>query len=181
MNLTAYDEDHLMEVLNSNSNCRDFNTEEVSRIAEFGKQRTMGRINGPMDDEPNDHVLTTDWHGFAKSEFGVDEVDEETSSARQTDSTVGRKTVNDVVLAHPNEAMSDGKDAVLFEDAVILQSGWLSTGDGRRTQAEKYVSDDYDDATPGSLWIPRSALEYFVVVKLGDEMVRPQAKLSDAM
>lgn len=152
-----------MELLNSNSNCRDFNVAEVARIAELGKQRTIDRIDGPMDDESNDYVLTTDWHNFAKSEFGVDE------------------TVNDVVLAYPNHSLSDSKDAVLFEEAVIVQSGWLDSGDGRRVQIEKYVSEDYDDATPGSLWIPRSALDYFVVIELSDEMVRPQAQLSDAM
>jgi len=63
------------------------------------------------------------------------------------------------------ERATDNAD--LFNDTVVAQNGWLTTGDGRRSQVRRQYNDDgFDGADVGQLWLPRSAQDYIAVIEV---------------
>lgn len=162
--IEAFSADHLREVLNSNKRCPDFPRDRVDRVVELAQQRASTRGDSALDDDAQDAIVTTDWTNFASGEFG-------------TNDTV----VNTTAIGTFKPGPSRRSHASLFTNTMVVQEPWLRTGDGRRTKVTEYVSDDFEDATPGEFWLPDSAREYVAIVRLSDELVHGQPTVADAM
>lgn len=161
----AYDKEHLLELINANSSCPDVAMDEVRRIIDLAERRAQlrGEKSG-LDDDKTDFVIATDWSGFASDEFGYDNGD-----------------VNQFALGVLNERASAGKRATLFNDTVVIQNGWLQTGDGRRASVQTYEDDDFDKADEGEMWIPISAQEYIAIIAISNELIHGDPSAADAM
>jgi hypothetical protein len=137
----AFDEDHLHELLKSNDSCATPARDEVERLDTLVEQRQDART------EPaRDCLIATDWSGFAADNFGFDNGE-----------------MNEFAMG-TYERATDNAD--LFNDTVVVQNGWLTTGDGRRSQVQQYNDDDFDGADVGQLWLPRSAQDYIAVIEV---------------
>lgn len=160
----AYTADNLYEILDANSAVPDeFGTANLERLVEIAQQRADARGN-PLEDDKQDCLIGTDWTGFAGNEFGYS----------------GGK-LNHFAFGVVQPGISSGKDATLFTDVQVVQQDWLETGDGRKTQLEQYVDDDYDGADPGEMWIPDGAAQYIAIVVLSNELVHGEPTAADAM
>lgn len=161
----AYTIDNLMELLEANSGAPDaFGRDNAERIVTLAQQRADAR--GEQSQLDSDHVeclIGTDWAGFAGDEFGYH---------------AGK--LNKWALGVLDVGRSMGRDATLFKDAVVVQQGWLETGDARYTQIEEYESD-FEGASRGELWIPRKAQDYIAIIALSPELIHGDASAADAM
>jgi hypothetical protein len=165
---TAYTLDNLAQLLDSNDATPDWITDDgvLQRIVDAAEQRAATRgEQSAMDDTDPDCLLVTDWYNWASDEWGHDTDD----------------TLNQVMLGVLNARASADRDAILFNDAVVLQTGWLRSGDDRRTQMRTYVDDDYADSDDGECWIPRNAAKYIAMIALSDELVHGTPNVTEAM
>lgn len=161
----AYDTDHLQELINANSSCPDVALDEVKRIVDLAERRAQLRgEDSSLDVSDTDCLIATDWTGFASGEFGYDNGE-----------------VNQFAMGVLNEEASSGKDATLFNETVVLQNGWLQTGDGRRSKVEEYEDEDFEKANPGDMWIPKGAQQYIAIIAISSELVHGVPDAADAM
>lgn len=162
----AYTLDNLQDILDANSSVPDLTREEIERLVDLAERRAGARgEQNALENAETDCIIATEWYNFAADEFGHD--------------TEG--TINNVAMGVLDMRASVGKDATLFTDTYVAQNKWLESGDGRCTQVEQYVDDDYDDATPGNMWIPQGAQEYIAIVKLSNELIHGSPQAADAM
>jgi len=158
----AYDEGHLQELINANDSCPDVAIDEVKRIMDLAERRAQIRgEESSLEAGAHDCVISTDWSGFASGEFGYDNGE-----------------VNQFAMGVYEK---DSGSATLFKDAVVLQNGWLQTGDGRRSKVEEYHDEDFDKASPGSFWIPKGAQDYIAIIAISGEAIHGEPDLADAM
>lgn len=160
----AYTESNLNQILDANDSFPEYiDADARERLLTLAQSRAAAR-GGPLEDEKTDTIIATDWGGFASGEFGFDGDD-----------------MNQVALGVLNYGASVGKGATLFTDVSVVQDGWLTTGDGRKTQTVEYVDEEYDNATPGNMWIPNGAQDYICIVTLSDELVHEDPTAAEAM
>lgn len=162
----AFAEDQLYDILDANSAVPDeFGTDNLERLLDIAKARADARgEDSALDADQTDCIICTDWTGFAGDEFGYS----------------GGK-MNKWAFGVLEADVSCGKNATLFSNTHVVQQDWLESGDGRKTQTEKYVDDDYDGANPGELWIPNGAQDYIAIVALDPELLHGEVDLADAM
>lgn len=161
----AYDAEHLQELINANDSCPDVAIDEVNRIVDLAERRAQLREEDSVYDATDtDCVIATDWTGFASGEFGYDNGE-----------------VNQFAMGVVNSDASSGKDATLFNETVVLQNGWLQTGDGRRSKVEKYEDEEFEKASVGDMWIPKGAQQYIAIIAIAPELVHGEPDLADAM
>jgi hypothetical protein len=162
----AFDDDHLAELVDANSSVPDWvdDPEVLQRIIEHAKGRASGRgEESALDSTEAECLITTDWNSFT-DDWGFDD-----------------GNANQVALGVFNEEVSSGKQADLFNETVIVQTGWLRTGDGRKSQSEAYLDEGYDNADEGEMWIPNGAQDYIAIIELTDELLHGEVTLADAM
>ena len=130
----AYGAEHLQELINANDSCPDVAIDEARRIVELVEQRVQS----------TNCIISTDWNGFASNEFGYDngEINQFAVGTHERDS--GRAT--------------------LFKDTVVLQNGWLQSGDGRRSKVEEYHDEEFEKSSDGDLWVPNNAQQYIAII-----------------
>lgn len=161
----AFSAENLQELLNANDSCPSIAIDEVERIVELAEQRAQLREeDSSLDAKDIDCVIATDWTGFAESEFGRD-----------------NSETNQFAMGVLNEEASSGKGATLFNETVVLQNGWLTTGDGRRSKIEEYVDDEFESASSGEMWIPKGAQEYIAIIAISPELIHGSPDVADAM
>jgi hypothetical protein len=164
--LQAYDVDHLTEVVESNSSAPDWLTgEAVERAAEYATQRAKNRgENSALDSGESHYLITTNWSSFT-DDWGF-----------------SGGSANQVAIGTLNETA--GEQADLFEDAEVLQTDWLRSGDGRKKQAELYedkeVVSEFNGSV-GDMWIPHAAQDYLCIIELTSELLHGEAELAEAM
>jgi hypothetical protein len=164
--LTAYDDEQLEDILDSNDSAPSIDSEQFERIMELARMRARGRGDSMDDGLERDEyecLICTDWDSFAGNEFGYD------------------GDVNQFALGIYDHDVSASKGASLFTDVSVIQHGWLSTGDGRKTQFERYEDDDYEQAEPGEMWIPNGAQDYICIVVLDPELLYEDPGAAEAM
>jgi len=118
----AFDDDHLAELVDANSSVPDWvdDPEVLQRIIEHAKGRAAGRgEESALDSTEAECLITTDWNSFT-DDWGFDD-----------------GNANQVALGVFNEEVSSGKQADLFNETVIVQTGWLRTGDGARARVRR--------------------------------------------
>jgi len=164
---TAYTIDNLEQLLNSNDAVPDWfcNRDILQRVVTTATSRAVSRGDeSALEETDVECLIVTDWHSWNKNNFGFDD-----------------GSVNQVALGVINVRATAGNDAILFNDSVILQTGWLRSGDGRRKQAATYVDDDFDQSEDGELWIPRGAAKYMSIIALSDELLHGDPTIAEAM
>jgi hypothetical protein len=162
----AYSDEHLDDLLEANSSTPDWvtNPQVLERIITHAKGRADGRgEESALDNTKAECIITTNWSAFT-DDWGYDDGD-----------------ANQVAIGVFNSDVSSGKGADLFTDTAILQTGWLRSGDGRKSQSEAYVDEGYDGANEGDMWIPDGAQEYVCIIELTDELLHGEPQLTDAM
>jgi len=159
----AFDDDHFAELVDANDSTPVWlnDPEVLERIIEYAKSRAASRgEESALDADEGDCLITTDWNSFT-DDWGFDD-----------------GNANQVAIGTFNADVSSGKQADLFNDTAILQTGWLRTGDGRKSQSEMY---QYDGANEGEMWIPEGAQSYICIVELTNELLHGEVTLADAM
>lgn len=142
--------------------CDDLTTEQAERIVDLAQRRV--HADSALEQHDTTCVLMTDWVSFAASEFGYD-----------------NDEMNTTAVGTYNHSASSGKNADKFDDVTVIQQGWLTTGDGRKTQMVEYVDDDFDKASPGEMWVPHGAQEYMCIVALDSTLVHDNPSVAEAM
>mgnify|MGYP000105399959 CR=1 FL=1 len=161
----AYTADNLEQILDANDSCPTIGPDELDRIIELAQQRADKRgEENALDEHQTDCLIATNWDGFAEGEFGRD-----------------NGQINQFAMGVYEEDISSGKGATLFTDTMVLQDGWLHSGDGRRSKVKHYIDDEYDNADRGEMWIPKGAQDYICIVKLSAELIHDDADASEAM
>jgi hypothetical protein len=155
----AYTADNFRQLLNANDDCPSLSDGELQRLLDLAQQRASAR-GEPLDDDQVDCLIATEWTGFTADEFGFDNGE-----------------ANQFAMGVFEGDVSSGKGADLFNDTVVVQNGWLTTGDGRRSQIEEYVDDEYDGADTGELWIPNGAQDYIAIIAISNELLSGNAEL----
>lgn len=162
---TAYDADQLADLLTANSDAPTISEGEVARIVELAQQRADARgEESALDETQMDCLIATEWDGFAGGEFGYD-----------------NGSLNQFAMGVFEEDVSAMQQASLFTDAVVIQDGWLTTGDSRRSQIVEYEDTEFEGSDEGELWIPDKAAEYICIIGLSDELVHGDIELGEAM
>lgn len=162
----AYTEANLREILDANENIPSINDEQFERLLDLAQRRAKARGNSVdtgLERGEHECLIATEWNSFAGNEFGYD------------------GDVNQFAFGIYDHGVSKGKGACLFTDVVVIQNGYLATGDGRKTQFERYVDEDYENAEDGEMWIPRGAQDYIGIVVLDPELLYGEAEAADAM
>lgn len=162
----AYDDDHLEQLLDANDAAPDWvsDSETVERITEHARGRADGRgEENALSSTETECLIVTNWNSFT-DDWGFSD-----------------GTSNQAALGIYNEEASSGKNADLFTDVVILQSGWLKSGDGRLSQSEYYEDEEWDDATPGEMWIPVGAQDYICIIELTTDLIHGEPTIEDMM
>lgn len=159
----AYGDDNLAQILDANDSVPEwFSGEAVQHAVDYAKHRASARgEDSALEDTETECLITTNWSSFT-DDWGHDD------------------GANEVALGILNERVSATTDAMLFNDTDILQTGWLQSGDGRRTQAERYVDKEFggDD---GEMWVPKNAAQYLCIIKLDDELIHGDVQMVEAM
>lgn len=163
MDLKAYDADHLAELVEANSSAPDWVSGDViDRIVEYAQQRAAARDEqSSLDADQTECIITTDWQNFT-DDWGF-------SSG----------SANQVAIGTYNSGA--GSKADLFENAEILQTQWLRSGDGRSKQAAEYEDGSDYDGKLGEMWIPHAAQDYICIIELTGELIHGEPELSEAM
>jgi hypothetical protein len=161
---TAFTEDNLRQILDSNEHCHDIPTKQFERLVDIAQHRADARGSALDDDSTECMIISGTWSEYAQNEFGFSD-----------------NSLNKIAFGELNHQASLGKDAVLFNNTQIVQAGWLESGDGRKSMLKMYEDDDYDGADSGELWIPKSAAEYLCVVKLDSELLYDGVEMQEAM
>jgi hypothetical protein len=160
----AFDDDHLAELVDANSSVPDWvdDPEVLQRIIEHAKGRAAGRgEESALDSTEAECLITTDWNSFT-DDWGYSDGD-----------------ANQVALGVYKEGVGDNAD--LFKDTTIVQSDWLRTGDGRKTQSEPYEDEEFEQSDEGELWIPHKAQDYVAIIELSGELLHGSPNAADAM
>jgi hypothetical protein len=165
---TAYTLDNFKQLLEAHDSAPEWlvkDDEHLERIVNLAEQRAGARgEQSALEEGETECLLATDWHGWASDEFGFD----------------GDES-NQVALGVLNARASADRDAILFNDTVVVQTGWLRSGDGRKTQMKPYVDEEYDNSSEGELWVPRGAANYIAIIALSSELVHGTPDLAEAM
>lgn len=157
--------DELRESINASSNCPDIAQDEAERLVDLAQRRAQTRgEESALDADSFECVITTDWTGFTSDEFDYD-----------------NGHVNEFAMGVYAQKASEGKEATLFKHTVVVQHGWLQTGDGRRNKVEEYVDEEFDKSGPGEFWVPNSAQAYMHIVGLSPQLVHGEPSAADAM
>lgn len=161
----AYTVEELHDMVDSNGSCPSLAMDEIERIVQLAEQRAGVRgEDSALEADKRECLIGTDWNGFAADEFGHDNGD-----------------VNQFAMALLEADTSKGKNATLFSNTAVIQNGWLTSGDGRRSKTRQYEDDDYDGSSIGELWIPNGAEEYIAIIELDPELYHGEWKMEDAM
>lgn len=161
----AYDKEHLQELINANDSSPNVAIDEVERLIDLAERRAQLRDEeSTFDADDKECIIMTDWSGFAADEFGYDNGD-----------------MNQTAIGILNTQASAGKYATLFNDTVVVQNGWLETGDARRAKIEQYNDEDFEQASEGEMWVPDKAQEYMAIIALDPGLVHDDPKAADAM
>lgn len=155
---TAYVADEFREMVNANDDCPSLADGEMQRLLDLAQQRAS--VRDGLEDDQSECLIATTWSGFTNDEFGFD-----------------NGSPNQFAMGVFEGNVSTGKGADLFTDTVVIQHGWLTTGDGRRNQVEAYLDEDYGNADEGDLWLPNGAQKYIAVIALSDELLRGDVNL----
>lgn len=162
----AYTDENLRQILDANDSVPSLNDEQFERLLDLARRRADGRGNSVdtgLEEHEHECLIATDWDSFAGNEFGYD------------------GEVNQFAFGIYDHDVSSGKGACMFTDTVVVQNGYLTTGDGRKTQFERYYDEDYDNANEGEMWVPRGAQDYIGIVALSTELLHGEPDLADAM
>lgn len=165
---TVSSKDELLKTINGSDKCPDIAPDEADRLIDMAERRAQLRgeesaVEKGVGTDP-DCIISTDWTGFASGEFDYD-----------------NGHVNQFAMGVLKEEVSAEKNATLFHDTVVVQNGWLQTGDGRRSKVEEYHDEDFDKASPGSFWIPHGAQDYIAIIAISGEAIHGEPDLADAM
>lgn len=161
----AHSKEELLELINNSDKCPDLAEDEVGRIIDLAERRAQLRQeDSAFDAEDHDCIITTDWTGFASGEFDYD-----------------NGHVNQFAMGVYQPKASAEKQADLFKSTVIVQNGWMQTGDGRRNKVKEYEDEDFEKSGPGDFWVPKGAQDYILIVALAPELVHGQPSVADAM
>lgn len=162
---TAYTVDNLQSLCNSNGVAPDITEVHAERLVEIAQRRADSRgEDSALDAQESEVLIATTWNGYASDNFGYD-----------------NNSLNKFAFGELNVDVSAGKRATLFNNTVVVQQGWLQSGDSRRTQVEHYEDDDYDGSDVGDLWIPHSACDYIALFELSSELIHGKTSLADAI
>ena len=162
---TAYTVDNLQSLCNANDVAPDISDDETQRLIELAQQRAESRgEESALDADTKEVLIATTWNGYASDNFGYDD-----------------NLLNKFALGELNVDVSAGKRATLFNNTVVVQQGWLQSGDARRTKLQHYEDDDYDGSDVGDLWIPLSACDYIALFAISNDLIHGQKQIADAM
>ena len=164
---TAYTLDNLEQLLDSNDATPDWVVDPtyLDRLVDMAEQRAAARgEDSALDESQVDCIITAEWQNFLQPEFGYSGDD-----------------ANAVALGVVNPRASADRDAILFNDTAVVQTDWLRSGDGRKTQTRPYMDEEYDNAEEGEFWVPRGATDYVCIIALSDELVHGSPNLAEAM
>lgn len=163
--LEAFNKDHLVELIESNSSAPDWVDEAVvERIISYARGRADSRGEESALDGNDDYLILTNWSSFTE-DWGF-----------------SNGSSNEVAIGSLNDEA--GSKADLFENTDILQTAWLRSGDGRKKQAERYEDKEVIDEFGGSvgdMWIPHNAQSYICIIELSGELIHGKAGLEEAM
>lgn len=160
---TAYTVDNLDDILESNTNVPQISADERDRLLSLARRRAASRgEQNALEDNQTDCIITTDWTTFAQNEFGYD----------------AGGDLNEFALGIFERATGN---ATLFTDTYVVQGGWLSTGDGRKSQLDQYVDDEYAQSDDGEMWVPKGAQDYVAIIRLSDELLHDAPTAAEAM
>jgi len=151
---TGYTVDNLNDMIASNDSCPTLPSAQVERLIDLAEQVFGGN---QFESDGQVHIVATDWGNFASDTFGTDTDD----------------LLNQFALGVYDKDVSMGRDALLFTDTVIVQTNWLRSGDGRRTQIERF-QPDFEGADVGDMWVPKSVTDYIAIISIADELVYEQ-------
>lgn len=163
---SAYTTDNLVELIEANEFGPHITEEMADRIIDLARRRTQARSENTVEVGEKDFLVFTDWDSFCRDTFGSDGVGDD-------------NVPNRYALCVPNFKVSSGRDAWLCKEAVAIQQGWLESGDGRRSSIEEVDQTDtsfHDDRE--EFWAPK---EYTAMIGFGDDLVRQDPKVADAM
>jgi len=139
--------------------------EAAERLITLANQHTTARGDGGLNQE-KDYIICTNWDNFCRDTFGSSQFPE-------------GDVPNRFALATVDFEVSKGRKAWLCKNAVAVQQGWLETGDSRKTQMKEIDQTDGDFLDKvGQFWSPR---EYTLLIELGDDLVKDETSLEDAM
>jgi len=162
---TAYTVDNLQSLCDANDVAPDISDDEAQRLVELAQQRAESRgEESALDADTKEVLIATTWNGYASDNFGYDD-----------------NLLNKFALGELNVDVSAGKRATLFNNTVVVQQGWLQSGDSRRTKLRHYEDDDYDGGDVGDLWVANGAAEYIAMFELSSELIHGQTQLADAV
>lgn len=162
---TAYSVDNLQSLCNANDLAPDLTGDEAERIVEIAQQRASSRgEESALDADTKEVLIATTWNTYASDNFGRD-----------------NNNLNKFAIGELNVDVSAGKRATLFNNTVVVQQGWLESGDSRRTEIEYYEDDEYGGSDVGDLWIANGAAEYIALFALSSELIHGKVSLSDAL
>lgn len=164
---TAYDAEHLHELLSANKNCPPNVTGEmVEMIVDAIRERDG--IETAFDSLDHVQLVFTDWDKFCRQKFG--------ESRRH-----GNEIPNRFAVCKIDFDVSDGRDAWLCKEADAVQMGWLLSGDGRKTKLSPIDQSDTEHVNDArTFWAPK---EYVSVVTIHADCLAPDtdAVAADAM
>jgi len=163
---SIYDDGQFEDIISSNGSAPTWLDRNgvAERVLQYVRARAESRgEDSALDGGEVDCIITTNWSSFTE-DWGF-----------------SGGNANQVAIGTLNEEASAGKQATLFTDVAVLQTDWLRSGDGRKTQAEAYIDEGYDGADEGDMWIPNAAQEYICIKELSSELLHGQPELTDAM
>jgi hypothetical protein len=164
MHETAYTVDNLQQLLDANEYAPPITDDVVDRLVAVAQARVSAESAydnvGPID------LVFGTWDNFCRETWGSSSTDYGTEPNR-------------FMLCTINEDVSENRDAWLCEEADVIQQGWLTTGDGRKSKLKHVdVSDtEFVDDTR-TCWCPK---EYLGRVSMSNELLTPEGTAADAM
>lgn len=157
--------DELADRFNNSDYCFDLDVDMAKRIVDIAQRRAQTRNeDGALDSERQECLIATDWVSFAADEFGYDS-----------------GQLNEFAMGLYDTERSDGSDADLFTDTIVIQHGWLLSGDGRKTEFERYNDEDFEQSDVGEFWVAHSAQPYMEIAALDPTLVHDQPGVEEAM
>jgi hypothetical protein len=164
MHETAYTVDNLHQLLESNQYAPAVSDDIVDRIVEVTQARVSA--DGAYDDVGELDLVFGTWDNFCRDTWGSSSTDYGTEPNR-------------FLVCRINEDVSQNRDAWLCEDADVIQQGWLTTGDGRKSKLKHVDVSDTEFVDESRVcWCPK---EYLGRIALSNELLTPDGTAADAM
>lgn len=162
----AFTTDQLTDIIDANEHAPDtVASDHIERLLDIARARADARgEDSALDSEQVEALICAEWQDPIGGGFGY---------------SGGKKNI--WAFGILEAAVSRTKGATLFTSTQVAQQDWLDSGDGRKTQLDTYLDSEYDNASPGDLWIPDGALDYMAVVVLSPELLHGDAGAADAM